>query len=69
MIQNNIIKKPSSQNKMEIILTLRVSEEEYTQWGDFDEGGIDLVKKQLIKDIRNELDSLGIEGDLEIKSE
>ena len=54
---------------MDIILTLRVSEEEYTQWGDFDEGGINLVKKQLIKDIRNELDSLGIEGDLEIKSE
>ena len=54
---------------MDVILTRRISEGEYTQWDDFDKGGIDFVKKQLIKDIRNELDSLGIEGDLEIKSE
>jgi hypothetical protein len=55
---------------MDIIITIRIPEGEYTQWDDFDKGGIDLVKKQLKKDIRNELDSLGIvDGNLEIKSE
>lgn len=54
---------------MDIIVTIRIPEGEYTQWTEFEKGGIDLVKKELRKDIRSELDSLGIEGDLEIKSE
>lgn len=54
---------------MDIIVTIRIPEGEYTQWDDFGKGGINLVKKQLRQDIRNELDSMGIEGDLEIKSE
>lgn len=61
--------KPLNQNKMDIIVTIRIPEGEYTQWDDFGKGGINLVKKQLRQDIRNELDSMGIEGDLEIKSE
>ncbi len=54
---------------MDIIITIRIPEGEYTQWDEFEEGGIDLVKKELRKDIRYDLVSLGIEGDLEIKSE
>lgn len=54
---------------MDIIVTLRIPEGEYTQWDNFDKGGIDLVKKQLRQCIRYELDLLGIDGDLEIKSE
>lgn len=54
---------------MDIIMTIRISEEEYSKWDDFEKGGIDLVKKELRAEIRMELDSLGIDGDLEIKSE
>lgn len=54
---------------MDITVTITIPEGEYTQWDDFEEGGIDLIKKTLRGDIRYELDRLGIDGDIEIKTD
>jgi hypothetical protein len=54
---------------MDIVVKIIIPEGEYTKWNEYERGGIYLVKKQLRSDIRSELDSLGIEGGIEIKSE
>jgi hypothetical protein len=54
---------------MDIIIKIRIPEGEYKGWDEFEKGGIDLVKKELSKDLRYHLDSLGVDGDLEIITE
>jgi len=52
---------------MDILIKIRISEEEYTKWGDFQRGGVDNVIEYLKFDLENYLSDSEIEGELDIK--
>lgn len=54
---------------MDIVIKIRIPEEEYTKWGDFERGGVDNVIKYLKFDMENYLSDAQIEGELEITTD
>lgn len=54
---------------MDIVIKIRIPEEEYTKWGGFERGGVDNVIKYLNFDLTNYLSDAQIEGELEITTD